>query len=598
MMDEKDITNAATLIARAVYNGVAPDSPQWAKCMDAATMLSGRMVIKPNVMRDAREAIAECKTFNEKFPIGTKGTLQVGGNTVATVLEQAAMVFPHQAFGCEILAWFEGIGWKDVRTFVLAPETLTESNELLHVSIQIKQQNRPGLACWVAKAAALADPSNFNAHNEVGILLAQQGRYAEAIVAYDTALALKPNSGETHNNRAMSLRAVGRSQEAVTDAGEALRLMPGNGLVKLNAAAIYDDCGRVDLAAALVSEHIAQSPDDPNTHYNYGLMLLAAERFADGWREFAWRVKQKPINAHYDHFDVDRYEDGMDVAGKRVLVWPEQGLGDEVLMATMLPDLIAEGAQITLLAAPRLIPLFKRAFPTIDVQPRVALPIGALFQREIIPQADLPIRIDRETFDVQMSLGDLGARYRSSTDKFPRQERLLVPDTSPVQLARSKGLKVVGLTWHSRRNPRIGALKSLDLEEMVPILRTPNCVFVNLQYGDCADEIGRVKEQFGVHIVQLPEIDPLIDMNIYTNFIATLDLVITASNTAAHIAGGLGVPTWVLVPEGPGKLWYWHRDRNDSPWYASVELFRQGIGLDWSVPINAIKQRLEQLCSS
>lgn len=151
----------------------------------------------------------------------------------------------------------------------------------------------------------------------------------------------------------------------------------------------------------------------------------------------------------------------------------------------------------------------------------------------------------------------------------------------------------IGVAWRST-NADYGAEKSLRLEDMLPALRRPDVIWVDLQYGDTAAERAALAGRHGITLWRDPAVDPLADLDAAAAQIAGLDLVITASNTAAHVAGALGVPVWLLLPApGYGLLWYWLLDRDDSPFYPSARCYRQGRAGDWSGPVAAVAAALD-----
>jgi hypothetical protein len=213
-----------------------------------------------------------------------------------------------------------------------------------------------------------------------------------------------------------------------------------------------------------------------------------------------------------------------------------------------------------------LVPLMRRSFPNAQVAER----------KDPLPKAAAAADID-----CQMSLSDLGRAFRRGFADFPRRDRLLTADARRRDAlhgkyaARRPGAPIIGLSWSSKHNYEVGWLKSMDITDWAPILRTPGATFVNLQYGDWQTALADVHARTGVEIVDDPEIDPLKDMDAFAAQVAAMDLVISVSNTTVHVAGALGVPTWVMAPEGRARMWYWFRDRAESPWYSSVRLLAQ-----------------------
>jgi ADP-heptose:LPS heptosyltransferase len=157
------------------------------------------------------------------------------------------------------------------------------------------------------------------------------------------------------------------------------------------------------------------------------------------------------------------------------------------------------------------------------------------------------------------------------------------------QRYRAQGKLVVGLTWRSR-NAVAGDFKSVSLVDWAPILQQNDVLFVDLQYGDTTDERAAVAQQFGVEILHDDSVDQLADIDRFAAQAAAMDLVIGTSNSGLHIAAALGRPCWALLPSGAGRLWYWFLDRDDSPWYPALRLFRQPHGRsdDWQDTIRRV----------
>ncbi|WP_428247350.1 glycosyltransferase family 9 protein [Ferrovibrio sp.] len=180
----------------------------------------------------------------------------------------------------------------------------------------------------------------------------------------------------------------------------------------------------------------------------------------------------------------------------------------------------------------------------------------------------------------------------------------LLPDQDQVAAARARldahkaalglsGRPAIGLSWRSA-NAAFGAHKSLSLGALAPLLRQPGLVFVSVQYGDTAAERAEVETETGIPVWQDPAVDPLRDMDAAAAQLGCLDLVITVSNTAVHLAGALGVPTWLLLPApGHGLLWYWQLERTDTPYYSTVTCFRQAAPGDWAGVVGQVAGQLD-----
>jgi tetratricopeptide (TPR) repeat protein len=605
-------TVVALEIARVIYGGVAEDSPQWRNCLSAAKKALGNKdvwdfhqgVDVGKRAESAQAAFQRCTEFNNRCPRGTEGMIERGEQKIPTVVENNALVFPEARDGEIVMSWFRDVGWQPIDKFTAGrpekPPTLAE--EIVALAQQIKAQQRVDMAIPMFRAALIADPECWHALNELGVIATGDQDYPKAVDYYTEALAINPKSAEMLTNRSMALRALGHLDAALSDARDAIRIMPANETVSLNEAYILDDMMRIDDAIKIIEDHLFRKPSNVNARYAKAMILLSAGRLEEGWTEFDWRLRLPAQAMHYEHYNVPRTDSDTDLTGKRVMLWPEQGIGDEIMTATMIPDLVnavGPDGSVTVFTSERLRTLFARSFTGVKILPRPSVSQAMGLRDEPFPAEMLPPELQQSEFDFQVAQGDLGRMFRKSLDSFPLYNRL-VSSEAMTKMARTKlqalhpGKKLVGLCWHSRRNILIGKMKSVSLAALGPLFEVDGVAFINLQYGDCSEEIAEAKEKFGVDLErEKMTADPLGDIDYYAARVAAMDLVITVSQTTAHLAGALGVPTWIMTPEGPGRLWYWFRVGDRAPWYPSVRLFRQPASLQWQPVIEAVAAELE-----
>lgn len=381
------------------------------------------------------------------------------------------------------------------------------------------------------------DPSCFDAHLNLGGTLAELTDFAGAEACLRRALALNDASAQAHLNLGNALRAQGKIADAVE---------------------LYD--------AAL-----GLNPDCPETPLARAIALLVACDFARGWPAYEGRWKEKAQRGAFRRFNAPTWQ-GEPLAGRSILVYGEQGPGDLVMFASCLPELIAQAGQVYVQCRGSVADLFARSFPTTRVDTDRDPATGA-WRPE--PEVDFVIAI-----------GSLPRFFRRDEASFQRNAgRYLVPDPAVVERWRERYAALgagpkVGISWRGGATRGERNLRTIDLAAWLPIVGMPGAHFINLQYGDCRDEIARLRDEFGIVIHDWDDADQTYDLDGFAAQIDALDLVISIANTTVHFAGALGRPVWVLAPSAPS--WRWHLDREDCLWYPSARLFRQSAGADWS----------------
>ncbi|WP_374445420.1 tetratricopeptide repeat protein [Stella sp.] len=431
-----------------------------------------------------------------------------------------------------------------------------------------------------AEEALERQPTLHEAWLHLGNALRIQERRAEAADAYRRLLAAQPNDVQALANLALVLMELGDVDAARPLAARAVELAPRNADALHVAGTVAEVAGDLAEAERHFRAAAAARPGFAEADFSLGWLLMSEGRFRDGQPGFDRRW-QLPRFDKWRRPHRQPLWDGSALAGRKLLVWGDHGPGDEIMYSRLVPAVAAAGGTVLLECEPRLAPLFARAFPTVTVVPRSDPPAAAAVGA-----------------DLQCPTGSLPGRLHAGPASLPREPIAhLLADAPRARALRERyrdGRLLVGLSWHSR-HPGIGTEKSLPLAGWTPILQTPGCRFVSIQYGDHGAELAEVGEKSGVPILVDPEIDPLRDFDAAAAQIAALDLVVSISNTAAHLSAALGVPTWMMVPKGRGLFWYWLLERADSPWYPSLRLYRQTAAGDWSGVIGRIAADLAAL---
>ena len=426
--------------------------------------------------------------------------------------------------------------------------------------------------------AVALEPGFTEAMASCGNMLRVLRRYDEALATYDRVLALAPNHLKAMNNRGAVLRDLRRYPEALQAFDRALGLKPDYVEALVNRGTTLHEMGHDGDAVAAFDQALAINPHHPEAHWHKSLALLSRGDVKQGWPEYEWRWKTGEFKFPPRNFMQPQWR-GEDLRGGALLVWGEQGLGDEIFYGGMVDTLINRGVPVFWEADKRLLPLIKRTYPSVKAFVRTTPPDAMA--------ADPAIK-------AQISTASLGQHLRSDPGDFPSGRRkYLQADAARGAAYRTQILgaktRLIGVSWISK-NPDFGAHKTTRLDAWVPIWQAAGAesCFVDLQYGDTAAERGAVP----MPLAHVDGLDLHDDIDGLAALIAACDLVVTVSNTTAHLAGALGVPTWVMVPGGNGKLWYWAASQTHTPWYPAVKVFRQNAIGAWDDVIAQVAREI------
>ncbi|HWP25559.1 MAG TPA: tetratricopeptide repeat protein [Xanthobacteraceae bacterium] len=399
-----------------------------------------------------------------------------------------------------------------------------------------------------------------------GVVLHELKLYQEALASFEQVLAREPGNVQAWNGRGGTLQALDRFEEALQSYDRAIALEPASAEAHYGRAAVLFATEQLADALTCVERALESDPSLPKAHWVKSQLLLAMGRFEAGWDLHEHRFTMKSGKTHRLHYPHPRWT-GAPLDGV-LLVWGEQGLGEHIMHAGAIEEARARAGKLVFEVEPRLVPLFARSFPEVEVV--AAKPAPGLYEGHI---------------DAHAPVVDLSRYLRRSFEAFPRRERgYLVADPARAAELRRRlhdGRYIIGLSWVSR-NQFTGASKSAQLADLAPVLRLAGCRFIDLQYGDTSSEREQVARELGFVVERLADIDNMQDIDGLAALMMACDAVVAVSNTNAHLAGALGVPTWVMVPHGHVGFWYWFRGKDFSPWYPRVRVLRRDIGQPWS----------------
>ncbi len=408
----------------------------------------------------------------------------------------------------------------------------------------------------------------------LGNVLKKQNKLEGARDAYRQSLELRSGNADTQYNLGTVLEDLDDLEGAEDAYRKASEMTPERAIIFRSLARMLWFQGKQEESFAAIERGLEIDPKHPRGLETLGIHYFIQGRLAEAWESYEvreWRSRHEENRS--GAFDQPVWA-GQPLDGKTVIVWAEQGAGDEVMFSSMVPDLQAAGAGVVLECDPRLMPLFERSFPGVR----------CLARRDgVTPEA-------MDGIDYQISGGSLGRWLRSDFSAFPERASYLKADEDRARTLKEKYRDggddlLVGIAWRSA-NPRMGDKKSMPLDAFQPLAAMPGVRLVNLQYGDTVDERRAFEEKNSVSIIDDPDIDQMADLDAFAAQIAAMDLVISISNTTVHLSGALGVPSWVMLPVM--SMWRWLGGRDDSPWYSSVRLFHQTERDQWAAVIDNV----------
>jgi FKBP-type peptidyl-prolyl cis-trans isomerase 2/Tfp pilus assembly protein PilF len=430
------------------------------------------------------------------------------------------------------------------------------------------------------------DDNHLRALINLGNALRLKGNFDEAITSFNKALLLKPDYASLYNNLGAAFQDKGQLNDAISHYQKAITLDANSAEIYNNLGMAYQENAQYKEAQESFQNALRLDPDLVEAHVNLSSINLLSGQFKEGWDEYEWRQKTDDFSSQVSTFPQPLW-DGHLLNGKTLLVYTEQGIGDEIMFASCLPDVIAQTGLCVVECDKRLIPLFTRSFPK------------AKFFERINKSSAYPSEVLTE--DAKIAIGSLPKFFRSDSTNFPPRSSYLVPDPQRLELWQTRfqelgqGLKV-GISWRGGQHHYKRKIRSMLLEQWVQILSLSQTHFINLQYGDYASELNEIHEKTGIVIHNWEDANPINDFDDFAAQISALDLVISIDNATVHIAGALGKPVWTLLPFVPD--WRWMLEREDSPWYPAMRLFRQPSQGDWKSVIDRVAIELKKISAS
>jgi tetratricopeptide (TPR) repeat protein len=485
-------------------------------------------------------------------------------------------------------------------------------------------QNRLSDAETRFRSAVALAPEQSDTHADLGLLLLRQERAAEARESLNRALALAPDDVGARVNLGTALRALGDAEGAEAAYRAALHLEPGHAAAidnlvillrdqsaRLDTEGRYEEAltvydadegeevdfrrqaltlkgvklagdGRFPEAILAYGEAMKLRPDWSVPYYLRSFSRLVLCDFERGWQDYECRLDVQKfiedsgvltpgiVQRLVRRPAVDAFD------GKHVLVVAEQGIGDQVMFASMIPDLLPRVAGLTCAVEARLIRLFQSSFPGVRLM-------------------QVPGTMSLSGIDQLVAMGSLGHAFRRKLSDFPGAPYLKPSGAAQRRWAErlgpaSRRLRV-GISWRGGTPRTRAEERSLTLDQLTPVLGAPGCEFVSLQYGDIASEVAEFTARTG-HAIRVFPREEIDDFDDLAGLVSNLDIVVSVQTALVHLTGAIGKPCLTMLPQFPE--WRYTLAARTMPWYPSVQLLRQPDRGDWEPVIERVAKALRE----
>lgn len=459
--------------------------------------------------------------------------------------------------------------WEEARTAYRRVVQLNSSHALAwnNLGNVLQKLKQPEEAVECHRRAIALRPQMAEAWNNCGTALAGLTRFDDALRCYDEALRLQPRHPDAWINRSSVLREMGRAEDALASAGMGVEADPARADGYVNRALALEALGRFDEALATYDLAMAR-PGDAEARWNKALLLLLLGDYAHGWPLYESRWSTPELRSRVRRFDFPQWR-GEALADRTLLLHAEQGAGDAIQFARYVPLLEERGGRLTLETPAALAPLLASSFPSVRIVAKGA-PLAA--------------------HDFHCALGSLPLVMGTTLASIPRAQGYLRVDEVRRREWRerlgSAGARRIGIAWSGNAGHRNDHHRSIALARLAPLLAV-DAEFHALQKDVRAGDRTALQAAPRLRIWG----EALRDFADTAAIADSMDVVISVDTSVAHLAGALGKPTWLLLPAKPD--WRWMLAREDSPWYASVRIFRQQRPGDWDTVVREVRAAIE-----
>jgi Tfp pilus assembly protein PilF len=448
------------------------------------------------------------------------------------------------------------------------------------IALVARDMGRLPVSVELMKKALALDPRNPMISSNLGTIHEAMKEYEEALTCYKNSLKWGIRNAAIHNNIGSVLSKLGRRTEALISFRKALKAGVEFPEAMTNMATMLGDLGDFKQADYYFRRALELDPENPHAHHNLGFMMLRQGLWEEAWFHCEWRMVATNNGVPWRKFPQPLWN-GNPFQGARLMLYAEQGIGDEIRFASMIPEAIARGGEVVVECAPRLVSLFQRSFPQVRV----------------VPAKYWPAEEGVEPFDIACPFGTLGRLFRQGKEKFPVHSGYIKPDPQLVEEFRQRLQKAgpgpyVGLCWRSGLRGAYRTEYYSEIEDMRALMKVDGVTFVNLQYDATAEELKTAKSEFGVDLTAWDDVDLKNELEKAAALTSCMDLVVSPATSVSVMSGALGVETIEFRPF-PISDSYFKNGR--CPWFPSVRYFAKRQSEKWNKILRTIAVEIEAL---
>ena len=411
-----------------------------------------------------------------------------------------------------------------------------------------------------------------------GILKKTQKDYNEAKNIFQKCLEFDSKFINAYIALASIFKNQNNFNESINLLNKVISIDSENSKAILELGIIYSHLGEVEKGILLLKQSLEIDPSNHEAKFNLGQMQIYNKQLKEGWSNFQSRwlyhnFKGVPFKSSKKQLTSLNEP-------KKVLIWAEQGVGDQIMYGSMFTEISEFSKKVTVKFDKRLIKIFERKNKNINF-------------------IDNDTDIKEDQYDTHLPLGNLGSLFRKDLKSFKNIKFPYIDFDNKIcnsvrNTYKSQNKIIIGISWTSK-NEEMGQDKSINLMNLMPILKLKDSIFLDLEYKDAEFDKNIFYKETGIKIFKNKDIDYFNDILAVSSIINSCDLIITCSNVNAHIAGALGKRTYLLLPLGKGRLLNWGSENERSIWYPSVKIFQQKTPGDWTHPIKKIREEISYL---